>query len=161
MKTGRIVTGSVLDCNKKYLERALKDYDKQLYLKWNPDKNKGVGCWEVRRKPEILTPVPRWEYNGHIVFDMQYKEHDLVHHIMDVPALNYNILTRLREMDTWNTKNWASELEYQEDKQRDKAYDENRANLRYAISQHKRAMSDFYEHIRSGRNPAEFLSGNW
>lgn len=161
MKTGHIVIGHVLDCNKKHLEKALKDYDRQLYLKWNPDKDSGRGLWEVRRKPDHMTAVPKWEYGDIIVFELQYVENDLVHHVMDVPYLNYQILTRIREMDAWNTKNWAAELDYRADKARDKAFDENRENLRYAIKQHRRAFEDLREHIRSGKNPAEFLRGTW
>ena len=35
---GRLVVGSVNDCDRAGLERALRDFDKQLYLKWNPKK---------------------------------------------------------------------------------------------------------------------------
>lgn len=161
MKTGNIIVGSVLDCNKKHLEKALKDYDKQLYLKWNPNKNNGVGLWEVRRKPDTLTAVPRWEYKNSIIFELQPVENDLVNHVMDCEALNYNILTRLREMDTWSAYKWVDNMEYEESKSKDRAYAENRANLRYAIKQHKRAFKDLQEHIRSGKSPIEFLSGKW
>lgn len=161
MRLGRLVQGSVLDCNKKHFEKALKDYDRQLYIKWNSEKNNGLGLWEIRRKPNTKTAVPKWEYGDSIIFELQYVENDLVNHVLDVPALNYAALSRIREMDCWNTKNWVDQFENAESTMRDKAYAENRANLRYAVKQNKRAFSDFRELLRSGKPIAEILQGKW
>lgn len=181
MKTGKLIQGSILDCNPKYLERALRDYDKQLYLKWNPLKTAhpdgsiekmpppgphwrgyGVGVWEVRRQPNTKTMVPWSEVKGECVFfELKYKESDVLNHVMDVPVLNYSILDRIKEMDCWNTKNYVDDLEYREDQAKDKEYTKNRAELRYQIKHHRSAFKDFQEQIRSGRNPLDFLAGNW
>lgn len=158
---GKVIEGHVLDCNKKYLEKALQHYDKQLYLKWNPEKNSGTGVWEVRRRPNEKTAVPKWELNGRIFFNLEYKELDVINHVMDVPVLNYEILKRIREMDCWNTKDYVKDLEYQEDKAKDKEYSKNREELRYQIKHHRKAMQDFQELLKSGRDPLEFLSGKW
>lgn len=160
MQTGKVVTGHVLDCNKKHLEKALKDYDKQLYLKWNPDKANKVGMWEVRRKPNQKTAWPMWELGDSIVFDLKYVENDIENHVMDVPFLNYNILKRIKEMDTWVVHDYVNDLEYREQKAKDKAYDDNRAELRYAIKHNKRAMRDLQELAKSGRL-LDALTGNW
>lgn len=161
MKTGKIVIGSVEDCNKRTLERLLKNFDPQLYLKWNPEKNSGIGLWELRRRPNNKTAVPRWQVGNSIVFDLQYVESDWVHHVLDLPCLYYGVLDKLKAMDTWNSKDWVSDLEYAEDKDYEKELQRNKEELRYNIKQNKRAMKDFYEHFRSGRNPADFLVGDW
>lgn len=161
MRTGKIVRGHVLDCNKKYLERALKDYDSQLYLEWNPKKANGMGMWELWRTPNTKTAVPRWEIGNQIVFDLQYVPNDLIHHVMDLPVLNYNCLNRLKEMDTWGIKDWVNDLEYREAAAKEKEFKNNREDLTYAIKQYRRAFADLREEIRSGRNPADFLEGNW
>ena len=160
-RTGHVIKGNTLDCNKKHLERALRDYDRQLYLKWNPDKNDGNGMWELRRRPNEKTAVPKWELNGQIAFELEYVEQDTVNHVLDLPVLNYAILTRLREMDAWAVKDWVKKFDEASVAARDKAFAENKADLKYAISQYKRAFSDLRDEIKSGRNPADFLAGNW
>ncbi len=161
MSWGQVIEGSVLDCNKKYLERALKDYDRNLYLKWNPKKNAGQGTWELRRLPNEKTAVPKYELNGQIVFELEYLENDLMHCIIDVPVLNYSLLKRLREMDTWGSGDWVADLEYREQKSKDLEYDKNKQDLKYNIMQYRKAFADFKEEVRSGRTPADFLRGEW
>lgn len=181
MKTGKIIEGSVLDCNKKHLLKALKDYDKHLYLKWNPYKTydngnleklplpgdphytgkSGIGVWELRRRPEKKLAVPKWELGESIIFNLEYVESDIVNHVMDLPALNYNCLVRLREMDTWEVQNYVSDLEYRESKALEAEYAKNRAELRYNVKHHKKAFEDFREYVRSGRNPTDLLIGDW
>lgn len=161
MSWGRVIKGSVLDCNKKFLERALQDYDKQLYLKWNAKKRSGLGVWELRRKPNTKTAVPKYELNGHIVFELEYLENDLLHCIIDVPVLNYDLLAKLKQMDTWVNKDWVSQLEYDEAKSKDRAHEKNREDLKYRMLQYRRALGDFKEEVRAGRSPADFLRGTW
>lgn len=161
MKTGKLIVGTVHDCNKKDLERMLKQYDRMLYLRWNPTKNNGVGCWELRRMPEKLTAVPRWQIGDQIVFDLQRVETDMVNHVMDMPCLSYRVLDRLREMDTWQQHgSFVDNLEYRENKAREKALEKNREDLRYAVKQYRRAFADLKEEARSGRL-LNVLAGDW
>ena len=161
MGWGRVIKGVTGDCNRKELERALKAYDPQLYTKWNPDKLKGLGTWEVRRLPNSKIAVPKWELGNQIVFELEYVETNVVNHVMDLPALTFRCLDRLREMDTWKVKNWVQDLEAREKSTKEIAVKKNREELRYAIKQNKTAIRDFYEGVRSGKPIAEYLEGEW
>lgn len=161
MKTGKIVTGSVLDCNKKHLERALKDYEPRLYLKWNPAKCSGIGCWELRIRPLTKTAVPKWELGNSIVFDMQYVETFDVNHVKDFALLNYNILNWVQDHDAFKHKDWVSALEDAEEKSYNKELDTAKSDLKYALKHHKGAMGDLKEYARSGNNLANLFVGEW
>lgn len=161
MKTGKIVQGTVNDCNKKVFVQLLQNLDRQLYVKWNPEKLDGMGCWEIRRRPDRKTAVPKWELGDSIVFDLEYVENDLVNHVLDLPCLHYNAIEYLKSIDTWEVKNWVSDFEYREGKHLDKQKASNKNDLRYAVKHYKKAFADFQEHIRSGRSPVDFLEGEW
>jgi hypothetical protein len=64
-------------------------------------------------------------------------------------------------MDTWRVDRFVEDMEYREDRQRQQELEKNRKELRYNLRYHRRAISDFKELVRSGRNPADFLVGEW
>lgn len=99
--TGRIITGDLFDSNPKTIELLLKDYDSQLYLKWNTEKCEGRGCWEVRRHPNLKRSVHKGHYNGIDFFNLEYVENDIENHIMDAVFLHPGILDNLKKMDQW------------------------------------------------------------
>lgn len=161
---GKLITGHVLDVAKRPLERKLQDYDKQLYLRWNPNKMRGHGCWEVRRRPEMksvvdITPLP--DGSGEIV-KIDYQEIDIVNHVMDVAYLNYDILTKLQSMDTWNTNRayFVDQLESRERAHVEKKQREAKERMKYHAREYKREIRDFKEMLLSGLNPAE-LARYW
>lgn len=160
---GRVVTGSVFDCNKRGLEKSLQFYDKQLYIKWNPDKKGGKGCWEVRRRPDIYSRVYHGDWNGQKVFTSELVEIDIVHHVLDIDVLHQDVLGRIKRMDTWNARHWVDDLEYDEKKFKEKSQEKAKQELSYNIKQHKREWREFAQLVSSGVNPAEVLKRikNW
>jgi hypothetical protein len=157
--TGSIVIGSVHDCNRAALERSLKFYDPQLYIKWNPKKRGGWGCWEIRRKPEHLTKVYQGQWNGQALYTLEYKENDLVHHVLDVPVLRYDVLGKLKSMDAWNNKNFLNDLDYEAERLKEREEAKAKAELRYNIKQFKREWRDFASLVREGVNPSQIIKG--
>lgn len=155
MKTGNIIQGHVLDCNKKWLEAKLQDYDRQLYVKWNPKKRNGRGVWEVRRHPNEKTLVQRcigfWE--------LQYVESDIIHHVMDAEYLDHRIIDKIKQMDTWQDKNWTKTLDKKAFEYEAKKRKTNREELTYNLKQHKQYWKDLQEMVRQGRNPGDLLKG--
>lgn len=155
---GRVIKGSVFDVNPKYLERALKDYDKQLYLKWNPNKREGLGMWELRRTPNEKTAVFKTDYKGVNFYELDFVENDLVHHVLDLPYLNYKVLTRLREMDAWENKNHISHRDYLAEKKLIQDELKYEAEIKYLVKENKKYFQDLQEYVRSGYNPAWFFT---
>lgn len=157
--TGKIVKGHVLDVSRPSLERALRDYDAQLYLKWNPHKLQGMGLWEVRRKPETKTVGENdvVVYKGNTYVCPKYTELDIVNHVLDVPVLGYHILNRIKDMDTWSQsyrgKDFVSEMEYQEAKYAEREEDRAFDTLNYAIKQEKTAIRGFKDYLLGGGSP--------
>jgi hypothetical protein len=159
---GGIVQGDVLDVSVKSFQRVLKDYDSQLYVKWNPRKLKGHGCWEIRRTPTYKTAVPVGEIDGVMILDMKTLEFSDIHHVLDCAFLNYDAMNKIKRMDTSNTKNWVAQLEAREKERVEQMQAKAKEELKYAIKQQKSATSQFYEMVRSGINPAEvILSTEW
>lgn len=162
MGLGRIIKGNVNDCNPKTLERALQNYDKQLYLKWNPEKNYGYGIWEIRRRPDSKSHVYKGVYlDGSPLYQLEYRELDLVNHVIDLNTLTIRVLDRLYEMDTTRTKHWVDNLEYNEERSQVELENKAREDLRYAIRQEKKAFETMYEAARSGKNAAAFFAGTY
>ena len=159
--TGKLVTGDVLDVNKDGLMQALKFYDPQLYVEWNPKKRNGWGMWEVRRLPNEKTKVKAGELNGSPLYVLVYWENNFNNHIMDVEYLNYDILTKLKRMDTWAVKNWTDKLEQNEREYEERRRQKNKEDLRYAIKQNKSAARDFKEAVASGYSPLDFFRGRY
>lgn len=157
--TGKLVRGSVADCNKAALERALKFYDSQLYLKWNPKKNGGYGVWEIRRKPDTATKVYQTTFNGQKFYTLEYVEHDLIHHVLDLPRLSYDVLGKLKSIDAWAQKDFISNLDYTAARHKEQEEKSAREELRYNIKQFKREWKDFAALVSQGVNPGQILKG--
>lgn len=163
--TGSVVRGDVLDVSKAGLEAALKAYDPQLYLKWNPKKLGGHGVWEVRRAPEEKSAIFHGEFNGGELYSIEEFEVDMIAHIMDVPYLNYSVVERLKSMDQWA----KSGMRHRKDTERASSYvsaavqqekvikaKEEQAALDdayYGMKQEKRALKELREVILRGENP--------
>lgn len=156
---GRVVTGSVLDCNKAALESSLKFFDPLLYIKWNPDKQDGRGCWEIRRTPSVSKLVCHGAFGDGYLYTSECKENDMVHHVLDCPVLHYGLLGKIKSMDTWKHKDYDAHLTEQwnsyEASERRKA----REDLAYDIKQFKQEWRDMADLLNQGANPAQFIKG--
>lgn len=158
--TGGIIRGDVLDVNKTHLERTLKDYDPQLYIKWNPQRLKGWGAWEIRRRPETKTVVDVVVFGGNTYVKLDYHEIDLINGILAVSFLNYNIVAKLQAMDTWKHhgdkgKNFSKNIEYDAAKAQELQEKKAREERNHAAKVYKSEIRDFREYVLSGNNPAE------
>lgn len=162
---GRVVKGTVFDCNRKFLDKRLRDIDPRLYTSWNPYKNGGRGIWEIRILPSKKSEIYYGEYEGSPIFRLEYREDSMVHHIMDVPCLHENILNRLREMDTTKVitsmSTFSDWLEYEEDRVNEKADKALKEELMLRLKEERKYMEILYEEARSGRNPADFFRGDY
>lgn len=164
--TGNTIRGHVLDVSVDPLEQALRDYDPQLYVKWNPKKLKGWGCWEVRRKPEsmVVTSSDVHDLGDYSISTPRYKELDVVNHVMDVPYLNYLILKKIHRMDIWalshRGKNFVKDAEYAEAKYDEKLDEKSAKELEYNLKQMKHEIRYFREYVLSGGNPYR-LADHW
>ena len=155
---GKLIQGHVLDVAKAPLERALKDHDSQLYVKWNSKKLKGHGVWEIRRRPATksvvdIVPAPG---GGEIVV-IDWEELDIINHVMDLPYLNYLAVTKIKAMDTWagNRNYWADQLESKEAAHVAEGRERAKQEMRLKAREYKKEIRDFKEMILSGLNPAE------
>lgn len=153
---GRISKGNVLDCNPKSFERALKNYDPQLYIRWNPKKLKGHGCWEIRRRPEFNSTLDVAELGEHPVLLIGPYEIDLVHHVMDCAFLNYDQLRKLKEMDTrqyGDAKQWQDLVARKTEERRELEKSQGMQRRREAIRTFRKQINAFREYILNGGNP--------
>lgn len=157
--TGRISTGHVLDVARAPLQRMLSDYDNQLYVKWNGRKLGGWGCWELRRRPNKKSIKDVIEHEGSSFVVVDYVENDFESHILDLPYLNYEVMLRLKAMDTWseNLAYYVDRLESAERTHQEEQKLKNYAEMRYHARQEMKAIRDYREAIRSGMNPAEIV----
>lgn len=147
---GKLIQGHVLDVNVKKFTEALQHYDEKLYVKWNPKKLRGHGCWEIRRKPNRKTQVFRGVWNGMIFYELRDVEFNDIHHVLDCAFLNYDAIRKLKEMDTWNVKNFSVDLEKREEEARAKIQAKALDEFKYTLKQHKSLAHDIYEAVRSG-----------
>lgn len=157
MGLGRVVKGSVHDCDKKWLERQLKAYDSQLYIKWNPDKNHGRGIWEIRRRPDRKSLV--WQ--GSRWFKVEYVENDQIHHVMDSFVLTPRILDKIYEMDTTRHHNYVDKLEYEQERSQIRLENEARKEREYIVRHEMRYFKHLKEEMLAGRNPLRFFFGSY
>ena len=160
--TGKLIEGNVLDVARKPFERALRDYDKQLYVVWNPNKLHGWGCWEIRRRPDTKSVTAVHEWEGNTIVSVGWRENSLICHVLDAAFLNYDQIRKLKSIDTSvrGYSNWISDLEYWEKKEEERQIAASRAARDYAAKQFKSEIRDFKEMIGSGFNPAH-LADVW
>jgi hypothetical protein len=156
---GRVVTGSVLDCDKDTLEKQLQFYDPFLYIKWNTDKLGGQGCWEIRRAPEYGTYISHGTFNGGTLYTYERRESDLIHHVLDCPVLHYGLLGKIKSMDAWKHKDFNSHLENTAAEYEARARKSAEEEMRYDIKQHMREWRELASLVRSGANPSQFIKG--
>lgn len=166
--TGNLIQGTIFDTPKEELERKLKRYDEQLYLKWEPKRNRGYGCWQLRRRPQFKTIVDSFRVDGCIINRLEYKEIDIENHVWDINVLTESLLDRVKACDIWDR------VEYQEGRigrieqfnqdmeenyfgHRADTQEKTRKEMMYGIMQDKRIVKDFQERIVSGVNPAHLL----
>lgn len=177
----RLVQGHVLDVAKKPLLEALRRYDVQLYVKWNPKKLQGHGCWELRRKPEMKTvregrflDTP---YRGRVFFpgdihdlgdftivEPKYHETSFENHVKDFTHLSYGMVGWIAAHDLWTMdqcgfkgKNFTKEAEYREAKYEEKIDEDADADKQYMIKQHRTQFNDFRSYINTGGNPYRLM----
>lgn len=150
---GKIVQGSVWDCNKNNLERALKRYDPRLYIKWNPSKREGHGVWEIRIKPTKKTRVD----HGGGYSSLEWIESDLIHHVLDVPVLHYGLLDKIYEMDAYRFQNYGAHLDEELDKYEAKVEKTRWDNIRHQMKLDKKYWDQWKELVSQGYNPLWFL----
>ena len=156
---GRVSRGDVLDVNVKAFERTLKAYDSQLYVGWNPDKYRGNGCWEIRRKPDTLRTKSIYDLGPFYYEEAEKLETDIIHHVLDCGFLNYDAMNKLRSMDAWDNKqHWIHDIEYLENKKQEENEAKARKELRYNIKQNQKVFDEFKELVKSGVNPAQVLT---
>ena len=157
--TGPIVRGSVLDCNKDHLERKLKDYDRQLYLIWNPTKKKKMGVWELRRRDAMKSIVDWAEFEGNCYTRLEYAENNFANHILDIPVLGYHVLEKLKEMDTWSKGYGIDSIVAQAERNFDHHQEEqsrkHKEELQYNLRQYNKGWKRFQEMVQSGTNVAD------
>jgi hypothetical protein len=157
MSFGKVVKGHVFDVNKKHLEKALKDYDNQLEIRWHTDKNRGRGCWELWRRPSQMTLIPR----AAGFFELRYVYKPMIHHVMDVEFLSYNIITKLKEMDAWQHADYDQALIDQSREIERKTRAAAKEELRYGLKHNRRFVTAFKDAVASGYNPGAFFFGNY
>ncbi len=171
----RVVSGHVSDVSKQPLERALRRYDEQLYLKWDTK----CGVWQLRRKPEMkfayegysidtprgLVGVPGDIFDcsdfglGTIVFP-KYKEtkHDIV---KEFSHLDYRILDWVAKQDLWKFgykgKDFATDSAYLEAKYEEKIDEDSYAEKAYGLRQMKTQINDFRSYVLNGGDPYRLL----
>lgn len=161
-RVGNLVRGDIMDVSVKPFLRALRDLDKNLYVRWNPAKLRGHGCWEIRRLPSMKTSVYQGTHEGADFYRLGYVEYNSVHHVLDCAFLNYDVIRKLKSIDSWDVKNFADSLERREEEMREIEREKAKEALKYAIKQNKSAARDFYEMVKSGVNPAQILTSiNW
>lgn len=156
--TGNTIQGHVLDASRAPLEEMLRDYDPQLYIKWNPNKLRGWGCWEIRRRPNEKDIIETFHFEGMAIAVLAYKELNIINHVMDVPFLNYSVMDKLKGMDQWKDsykgKDFTKNIEYAEAKYDEKVEDKIHADREYNLKQMKSEIRYFKDYVLSGHNPA-------
>ncbi len=153
---GKVAIGHVLDVDKKKFEATLKAYDPLLYVKWNPKKLRGHGCWEIRRAPEFLSAVDVGEVGNGFIIKLAPYENDLVHHVLDCAFLNYDQLRKLQEMDTWrygDAKTWQDMIEQKTLDRQAHEIAQGQKRRREAARTFKKQIQALKEHVLSGGNP--------
>lgn len=166
--TGALVQGTIYDCKKSSLENAIKSYDPLLYIKWNPTKNYGMGCWELRRRPEKKSVKQSFAIEGVTYHHLDYVELDLVNHIFDLPILSYSVIERIKKADVWakadydgtNLQKVTTLLDKIEEKRlalQAAHKEKNMADTMYAMKQFDSQLEVYRQAILDGQNPADLV----
>lgn len=165
--TGTLVTGDILDVNRQSLESAIQYYDPLLYFKWNPNKNKGYGKWELRRRPEHKSIVESIQLSGVGIHKLEYVEYDIANHIFDLTCLNYRLLDKIKASDMWakieyngkqhRVDNFAKEANTKFYENKDQAKRKMQEDMLYNLKQDKSIIEDFRERLRDGVDPNHLL----
>ena len=157
---GKLIKGHVLDCAKKPLEESLQKYDAQLYVKWNPRKLRGEGCWELRRRPEEKQVKEVVTFKGQSYQVLDYIEYDVVHHVKDFAFLNYKMLDWVRDPlnDTWaqsyKAKDFTKDYEYREAKHHETVDEKSSEERKYNIKQNKSEIRGLMRYLNDGGDPS-------
>lgn len=154
--TGSLIEGHLFDVSKASFEDALKRIDRDLYLNWNPRKRRGLGCWEIRCRPDKIW-VHQGDHEGTQIYALEGVENDLIHHVKDVPFLTYSALnlTPLRDR-----KNWVRDYEDKERKFIESKTKIIKEDLQYGLKQDRQVYKVFKDLVASGVNPA-LLAKYW
>lgn len=169
----RIITGTINDVSKTHLERALKRYDSQLYLKW--DSKKAV--WQLRRRPDTKSVKEGYFLDvpskGRVFFPGDVHEFD--NFTISVPKyhetradcvkifqhLDYRILDWVAKQDLWKYgykgKNFADEAAYREAKFEEKIDEDSYAEKAYGLKQMRTQINDFRQYVLDGGDPYRLL----
>lgn len=162
--TGSIVRGHVLDCAVAPLERKLRELDSQLYLRWNPKKLKRWGCWEIRRLPNQKTLKDVVVHGGNTLVVVDYVENNFENHILDVAYLNYDVITRLKKMDTWagseRGRNFLDQMDSVAASVEEKTKEAALKERRYELKQQKTMVRDLMDYTLSGGDPS-LIANYW
>jgi hypothetical protein len=157
-----VVKGTVLDVAPAAFEQRLKDYDPQLYVRWNPRKLKRHGCWEIRRRDTMKSIVDWAEFEGNCYTRLEYAENELVNHVLDCAFLNYDALRKLQEMDTWNkgygVGSIVDQAERNLDHHRAQLAAKAKADMAYQLKQHKSEWRDLKDEIARGMDPSQIAA---
>lgn len=177
-RESNLIQGHVLDVSRAPLLAALRRYDPQLYIKWNPKKRAGRGCWELRRKPEFKTvregrfletpkfgkvffPGDVFEFDGYTLAVPKYHETNFENHVKDFEYLSYDMVKWVADHDLfkygYKGKNAIQEAEYREAKYEEKIDEESYAEKMYGFKQMRTQISDFREYILAGGDPYRLL----
>ncbi len=156
--TGRAIKGHVLDVSVRPFVQAMRFSlcDPYLYVKWNPEKMRGWGCWEIRRAPQFNSALDIAEFDEKLIFKVGPKEYDLVHHVLDCAFLNYDAIRKLKEMDTWQHGTTAQYLDKQEsmtDARLERQVQQRQKEVAYAAKHYKAEIKAFQDALRDGVNP--------
>jgi hypothetical protein len=162
--TGAVVQGHVLDSARAPLERKMREIEPRLYLKWNPKKLKKWGLWEVRMRPEekCVKDIAKVGDTHYLLVD--YVEDNFANHIMDVPFLNYDIIEKLKKMDTWQHsyrgQNYLADMDSREASYKEKTEAKVKEERKYELKQQKTAIRDLMNYTLSGGDPSR-IANHW
>lgn len=163
--TGRLIKGHVLDVSVRPFVEAMRFTlsDPFLYVKWNPEKARGWGCWEIRRAPEFNSAIDIAEFDGKLIFKVGPREYDLVHHVLDCAFLNYDAIRKLKEIDTWqhgNAKQYLDKQERMTDTRLERQVQQRQKETAYAAKHYKAEIKAFQSALRDGVNP-HAIAAHW
>lgn len=167
--TGKLIKGSLFDANVYRVKRALRDWDKQIHLEWNPRLRDGYGGWEIHWVPEMELPQYQGKLDGEPLYawrKIRPSKNTVIK--FDIPYLHDNLVGELQKRDLWQfkagNKQVADGLEkFQDDlqtqREQEAEYKSAQARKEY-MRENKAIIKDYYEYCRSGYNPLWFLGKN-